>query len=109
MPVDQAEDFVRVCSSDELGLGQTVGATIGDQPVCVARVEEGLFAFDDVCPHRGAKLSEGKLAGTTLTCAAHTWEFDVRDGALLRLRAPACLTMREVQERDGGIHVAVSS
>lgn len=109
MPVGLAEDFVRVCGSDELALGQTVGVMIGDKPVCVVRVDDGLFAFDDVCPHRGAKLSEGKLAGTTLTCAAHTWEFDVRSGALLRLRAPACLTMREVVERDGGVHVAVAA
>lgn len=108
MSVGQAEGYVRVCASEELGLGASVGAMIGDQPICVVRVEEGVFAFDDVCPHRGAKLSEGKLAGTTLTCAKHTWEFDVRSGDLLRMRAPVCLTMRPVQEQDGEIQVSVA-
>ena len=66
-------------------------------------------AFADRCPHRGTPLSQGTLVGTTLTCAAHTWEFDVRTGELLRLRAPACLSMRAVRERDGRIEVGSPS
>lgn len=109
MPVDgSVQDEVLVGPSDAVGLGEKRGFDVAGKPVCVVRVEEGLFAFDDVCPHRGAALSEGKLTGTTLMCAAHTWEFDVRSGALLRLRAPACLTMREVREEDGSIYVAAS-
>ncbi|MDO9353758.1 MAG: Rieske (2Fe-2S) protein [Solirubrobacteraceae bacterium] len=98
--------YVRVGDSADIAMGSTLATTVGDEPVCVVRVEDGLFAFDDVCPHRGAALSEGKLAGTTLTCSAHTWEFDVRSGELLRLRAPVCLTMREVREEDGVVLVA---
>jgi nitrite reductase/ring-hydroxylating ferredoxin subunit len=64
-----------------------------------------VVAFEDRCPHRGTPLSRGTLAGTTLTCAAHTWEFDVRTGQLLRLRAPACLTMLQVRERAGSIEL----
>ena len=79
-----------------------------NRDVCAeqVRVAEGVFAFDDVCPHRGTPLSQGSLSGTTLTCAAHTWEFDVTSGKLLRIRAPACLRMREARERDGVIEVA---
>jgi nitrite reductase/ring-hydroxylating ferredoxin subunit len=82
------------------------GVELDGQAICLVRVADGVFAFDDVCPHRGTPLSEGSLAGTTLTCRAHTWEFDVRTGELLRLRAPACLSMRAVRERDGMIEVA---
>lgn len=79
---------------------------VNGEPVCVVRVAEGVFAFDDVCPHRGTPLSRGWLKGTTLTCSAHTWEFDVTTGKLLRIRAPACLRMREARERDGAIEVS---
>ena len=106
MPVSSTPDFVFACASSDVAEGSTFAATIDEQPVCIVRVDDGLFAFDDVCPHRGAALSEGKLAGTTLTCAAHTWEFDVRSGELLRLRAPVCLAMREVREEQGAILVA---
>ena len=75
--------------------------------ICLARTAAGVSAFDDACPHRGTPLSEGRLRGTVLTCAAHTWEFDVRTGALLRLRAPACLAMLPARERAGMIEVAL--
>jgi nitrite reductase/ring-hydroxylating ferredoxin subunit len=78
---------------------------VAGEAVCVVRVAGGVFAFDDVCPHRGTPLSLGRLDGTTLTCSMHQWEFDVTSGKLLRLRAPACLRMREARERDGAIEV----
>lgn len=101
--------FVTACEADALELGVPLAVEVDGSPVCVVRVDDGVFAFDDVCPHRGAKLSEGSLKGTTLMCAAHTWEFDVTSGELLRLRAPACLSMREVRETDGAIEVEARS
>ena len=98
--------FVAVMAADDLPEGTPTAVDVGGDPVCVVRVAEGVFAFDDVCPHRGTPLSQGRLTGTTLTCAAHTWEFDVTSGKLLRLRAPACLRMRDARERDGMIEIA---
>jgi nitrite reductase/ring-hydroxylating ferredoxin subunit len=98
--------FRPVVAAGALAPGRVVGVSVDGEPVCVVRVDDSVFAFDDSCPHRGTPLSEGKLDGTTLTCSAHTWEFDVTTGELLRLRAPACLRMREARERDGMIEVA---
>ena len=98
--------FVGVMAAGDLPEGTPTAVDVGGDPVCVVRVAEGVFAFDDVCPHRGTPLSQGWLKGTTLTCSAHTWEFDVTSGKLLRIRAPACLRMREARERDGVIEVA---
>ena len=95
-----------VMAAGDLPEGTPAAVEVEGQPVCVVRVAEGVFAFDDVCPHRGTPLSLGRLEGTTLTCSAHTWEFDVTSGKLLRIRAPACLRMREARERDGTIEVA---
>jgi nitrite reductase/ring-hydroxylating ferredoxin subunit len=93
-------------ASGELPEGTPTAVEVAGAPVCLVRVAEGVFAFDDACPHRGTPLSLGTLKGTTLTCAGHTWEFDVTTGKLLRIRAPACLTMRAARERDGAIEVA---
>lgn len=35
-----------------------------------------LRAFDDRCPHRGARLSLGRACGDALECAYHGWRFD---------------------------------
>jgi nitrite reductase/ring-hydroxylating ferredoxin subunit len=98
-------DFHPVLPAEDVPVGTPRGVTVEGMPVCIVRVSEGVFAFDDSCPHRGTPLSEGRLDGTTLTCSAHTWEFDVTTGKLLRLRAPACLRMRAARERDGMIEV----
>ncbi|MCW3013671.1 MAG: putative rieske iron-sulfur family protein [Solirubrobacterales bacterium] len=98
--------FVPVLPAAQLPAGCPVATSVEGRPVCVVRVEGGVYAFDDVCPHRGTPLSEGRVHGTTITCRAHTWEFDVRTGELLRLRAPACLQMRRAREHLGMIEVA---
>lgn len=98
--------FVAVMAAGELPEGVPTAVEVEGRPVCVVRVPTGVFAFDDACPHRGTPLSLGRLEGTTLTCSAHTWEFDVTSGKLLRIRAPACLRMREARERDGAIEVS---
>jgi nitrite reductase/ring-hydroxylating ferredoxin subunit len=100
------EEFVAVMASGDLPEARPTAVEVGGRAVCVVRVAEGVFAFDDVCPHRGTPLSLGSLSGTTLTCSAHTWEFDVTTGKLLRIRAPACLTMVPARERDGTIEVS---
>lgn len=101
----QATQYAAIAAADEIQDGVPFGAEIDGDPVCVVRVDGELYAFDDRCPHRGAKLSEGWLEGTTITCKQHTWEYDVTSGELLRLRAPVCLTMRGVRESAGQIEV----
>jgi nitrite reductase/ring-hydroxylating ferredoxin subunit len=101
------EGFARVLDGAALELGVPTAIVVEGLAVCLVRLPDGIVAFEDRCPHRGAALSEGTLCGTTLTCRAHTWEFDVRTGELLRLRAPARLRMLDVREIDGGIEVGV--
>lgn len=98
--------FVRVLDADALEPGVPTAVDVQGLAVCMVRLADGVVAFEDRCPHRGTPLSEGTLCGTTLTCRAHTWEFDVRTGELLRLRAPASLRMLEAREVDGGIEIA---
>jgi nitrite reductase (NADH) small subunit len=50
-------------------------------PVLVVRVDDDVFAVSDACPHRGTSLATGLFRGTTITCPAHLWRFDVRDGS----------------------------
>lgn len=56
-------------------------------PIAVYHVGGALYAAGDVCPHAGAKLSEGALDGAVVTCPLHGSQFDVRSGE--RLRGPA--------------------
>jgi nitrite reductase/ring-hydroxylating ferredoxin subunit len=53
---------------------------LGGTPVALTRVGDAVYAFRDICAHRGAPLSEGKLVGTRLACPWHGWMYDVRTG-----------------------------
>lgn len=42
--------------------------------------DDRVFALDDRCPHKGGPLSEGIVAGHTITCPLHSWVFDLNTG-----------------------------
>ena len=95
-----------------LGAGELPEATptpveVAGRPLCLVRFEGAVHAFDDACPHRQWPLHEGRLEGSVLTCRAHTWEWDVRTGELLRMRAPERLVTHATRERDGVVEVRV--
>lgn len=68
-----------------LGLVHTTQTSAG--PVAVYRLGSTLCAVADVCPHAGARLSEGTLANGVVTCPQHGSQFDVCSGE--RMRGPA--------------------
>jgi 3-phenylpropionate/trans-cinnamate dioxygenase ferredoxin subunit len=75
--------------------------------VGVARVGTSLYAFDDLyqsvngpCP-----LSAGLLTGTVIMSQCDGTRFDLTTGAVIDGPATAPLTMYEVADIDGQIHV----
>jgi nitrite reductase/ring-hydroxylating ferredoxin subunit len=97
----------RVFPAGELPESTPTPVVLDGRELCVVRIEGAVHAFDDACPHRQWPLHLGSLKGAVLTCRAHTWEWDVRTGALQRMRAPACLQMHAVRERDGAVEVRI--
>ena len=75
--------------------------------ISVARVDDRLYAFDDLCTcaDKPCPLSGGLLTGTTLMCQCHGSRFDVTTGALINGPATETLTSYEVREVDGDIQI----
>jgi nitrite reductase/ring-hydroxylating ferredoxin subunit len=75
--------------------------------ISVARVDDRLYAFDDLCTCGGAAcpLSGGLLTGTTLMCQCHGSRFDIKTGAVISGPATEALSVYEVQEVEDGIQV----
>jgi nitrite reductase (NADH) small subunit len=42
---------------------------------------DGVFALDDRCPHKGGRLSQGIVHGGRVTCPLHNWVIDLASGA----------------------------
>lgn len=71
----------RICEGAALFPGKSVSFLAGDIRIAVFRSSEGnLFALEDRCPHRGARLSEGLMYEDFIACRDHGWSICLRDG-----------------------------
>jgi len=75
--------------------------------ISIARVEDRLYAFDDLCTCAGeaCPLSGGLLTGTTLMCQCHGSRFDITTGAVINGPATEPLHVYEVRELDGDVQI----
>jgi toluene monooxygenase system ferredoxin subunit len=74
--------FEKICTLDDVWEGE-MGAfeTSGGTDVLIVYPAGGdLIACQSICPHQEFELIEGTLEDHVLTCRAHLWQFDVRDG-----------------------------
>lgn len=94
---------------------QPVGVELLGRRWALARLSDGLVAFEDRCAHRFAPLSAGTVLGSTLQCKYHGWEYDA-SGACVSIPAVgpgvpipsrACVkTPAGLQERYGLVWLA---
>ena len=84
--------------------GRAVVEANGEQ-IAVFLVDGKAHAVSNTCPHEGNPLVEGELLGPTLTCAYHSWKFDLETGACLFGDEPVRLYLAEV--RDGAVWIRV--
>lgn len=100
------ERRVRVCDLADLAGRLGAVARLADPaggvgPVAVYHFSGKVVAAGDVCPHAGARLSEGALEGTVVTCPLHGSQFDVCTGE--RLRGPADVEIKTYRvDIEGG-------
>lgn len=72
--------FREVMKLSELWTGELRTIEIDGARVLLLRTDDGVFAYEDRCPHLGVPLSKGSLDGCTLTCNAHQYQYDARTG-----------------------------
>lgn len=70
------DDWYVVCSSKEVTRGKLIPAKIFNEDIVVWRDSKGVNVWQDLCVHRGSKLSLGWLEGEILVCAYHGWQYD---------------------------------
>ena len=67
----------------DLAPGEMKFVAVDGERVVLANVEGALYALRDMCGHRNAPLSRGKLTGCLIECPLHFAQFDVRTGELV--------------------------
>jgi nitrite reductase/ring-hydroxylating ferredoxin subunit len=77
------DGFVPVAKASELSPGQMKWVAVNGERRVLANVAGTFYAISDVCGHRNAPLSRGKLDGYLIECPLHYAQFDVRTGDLV--------------------------
>lgn len=66
----------------DLPPGSAVAVEAGGREIAVFHTDQGLFAVDNRCAHRGGPLAEGRVADGIVTCPWHWWRYDLTTGRL---------------------------
>lgn len=104
--------WVPVASSEAVGPGDIVDATLGDEDLVVWRTADGRpCVMEARCPHQWSHLgAEGAVDGDEVICTSHWWRFTTGGtGSILRTngdREPqASIAVFPCEERDGRIWI----
>ncbi len=62
-------------------LGKAKRLEIAGKTIALFHCQEGVFALDDLCPHRDGPLHEGTIENGCVICPWHLWQFRLEDGA----------------------------
>ena len=76
-------EYVKVAKTDDLSENSGILVEVKDKKIALFRTEEGYYAIDDTCPHKGGPLSEGEVEGNEVICPWHGAGFNVKSGEVL--------------------------
>ncbi|MCM3067344.1 aromatic ring-hydroxylating oxygenase subunit alpha [Priestia flexa] len=71
-----AKEWLPVAYSQDLGV-DPLAVKVLEERVVLFRVRGAIKAFKDLCIHRGAALSLGKVKDDCIVCPYHGWEYNV--------------------------------
>jgi nitrite reductase/ring-hydroxylating ferredoxin subunit len=100
-------DWHRVAAEAELKPDTPLGLRIGEVQVAVVRLEDGIYAVNDVCTHEFALLSEGYCEDGRLECPLHQACFDIRTGRALNEPAEVPVATYPTKVEGGVVYVQV--
>ena len=103
------DDFRPVGPSDAIPNNFVAPYYLDDQKlrIAVARLNNRLYAFDDLCTctDEPCPLSGGLLTGTTIMCQCHGSRFDITTGDVINGPATKPLNAHQVEEIEGSIRL----
>jgi nitrite reductase/ring-hydroxylating ferredoxin subunit len=77
----QLGDWFVVAAARDVPPGQVAQAFLRGQEIALWRTADGAIqAWENRCPHRGTRLTMGRIVDDQLACAYHGWRFAARGG-----------------------------
>ncbi|WP_446811866.1 non-heme iron oxygenase ferredoxin subunit [Methylomonas sp. 2BW1-5-20] len=99
-------DWIDVVTESALANGEHVLVDIDGTDVAIFKIDDQLYAIEDVCTHDGAEIASGELDGDEIVCPRHGARFCVKTGAVRCAPAYEDVATFPVRIVDGRIQVA---
>jgi nitrite reductase/ring-hydroxylating ferredoxin subunit len=100
-------EYYKAADLSDLRDGKLHAVEVDGEPVCLIKLEDGIFAFTDNCTHISGPINEGQFDGCAVTCPWHGARFDVRTGKVLRGPARQDLYTYQVKVENDSVYVAL--
>jgi 3-phenylpropionate/trans-cinnamate dioxygenase ferredoxin subunit len=78
-----SDEFIPVAKTADLAPGRMKWVAVAGERVLLANVDGAFYAIADVCGHKRAPLSRGRLDGHIVECPLHFAQYDLRTGKLV--------------------------
>jgi 3-phenylpropionate/trans-cinnamate dioxygenase ferredoxin subunit len=95
--------WVRV--AEAAWLENRLGVQVDGHDLALFRLEDGVYALDDICSHEFSRLSEGEIWEGEVYCPKHGSRFSIRSGSVTGLPATQPVATYPAKEEDGWIYV----
>jgi nitrite reductase/ring-hydroxylating ferredoxin subunit len=105
MSAEPADGFDAVAKIADIPAGAMKCVAVDRERVLLAHVDGRFYAVSDICGHRNAPLSRGRLLGHIVECPLHFAQFDVRSGRLVDGPVSADIACYETRVADGTVFV----
>jgi nitrite reductase/ring-hydroxylating ferredoxin subunit len=100
-----SDGFVPVGKIADLPAGEMKWVAVNRERLVLVNVAGEFYALRDVCGHKNAPLSRGKLDGYLIECPLHFAQFDVRTGQLVNGPVSTPIPVYEVHVQGDTVYI----
>lgn len=99
--------WVPVMAADAVPADEMVAAKVAGRDIALARVAGALHAFEGICTHQYALLSDGVIEDGCVECPVHGGRFDLLTGRAVAPPAMVPLRIYRVKLEAGQVLVEI--
>jgi NAD(P)H-dependent nitrite reductase small subunit len=100
--------WCRVAAASDVREGEAAAVEVGEHRIALCRVGGAIYAFENVCPHAFALLSDGFVEDDEIECPLHAARFEIATGRCLAPPADRDLATYPVKVEGDEVFVEIS-
>ena len=109
------KDWYVICRKEEIEENKILLKYVFDQEIIIWKKKERIMVWENLCIHRGSRLSLGSIKKGILKCAYHGWEYNqdaqcvkIPSQPEIKIPKKACVKSYQVIEKMNMVWINLS-